>query len=83
MGKTAREEGYPELTEWFETLTKAEKSHAGCACGSSGAAACGPGGLTAWERGRRGRGREGAEGVDVDYAPVCLHAQAAASESRA
>ena len=24
-----------------------------CACGSSGAAACGPGGLTAWERGRR------------------------------
>src|SRR6266545_4106635 len=26
-----------------------------CACGCSGAAACGPGGLTAWERG----GREG------------------------
>jgi hypothetical protein len=56
MGKTAGEEGYPELAEWFETLAKAEKSHAGCACGSSGAAACGPGGLTAWERGRRDGG---------------------------
>src|SRR5512134_1971361 len=29
MAKTAREEGYPELAEWFETLAKAEKSHAG------------------------------------------------------
>ena len=29
MGKTAREEGYAELAEWFETLAKAEKSHAG------------------------------------------------------
>ena len=29
MGKTAREEGFPELAEWFETLAKAEKSHAG------------------------------------------------------
>jgi rubrerythrin len=29
MGKTAREEGYPELAEWFETLAKTEKSHAG------------------------------------------------------
>jgi hypothetical protein len=38
-----------------------------CACGSSGAAACGLGGLTASERGA-GRGREGAEGVDVDSA---------------
>jgi len=39
-----------------------------CACGSSGAAACGAGGVMAWERGA-GKGREGAEGVDVDYAP--------------
>src|SRR5262245_1995213 len=29
FAKTAREEGYPELAEWFETLAKAEKSHAG------------------------------------------------------
>ena len=29
MAKTARGEGYPELAEWFETLAKAEKSHAG------------------------------------------------------
>jgi rubrerythrin len=29
MAKTAREEGFNELAEWFETLAKAEKSHAG------------------------------------------------------
>ena len=29
MAKTAREEGFPELAEWLETLAKAEKSHAG------------------------------------------------------
>jgi rubrerythrin len=29
MAKTAREEGFAELAEWFETLAKAEKSHAG------------------------------------------------------
>lgn len=29
MGKTARAEGFDELAEWFETLAKAEKSHAG------------------------------------------------------
>ena len=29
MAKTARDEGYPELAEWFETLAKEEKSHAG------------------------------------------------------
>ncbi|HLC41978.1 MAG TPA: rubrerythrin family protein [Methylomirabilota bacterium] len=29
MAKTAREEGLTELAEWFETLAKAEKSHAG------------------------------------------------------
>ncbi len=29
MAKTAREEGYPEIADWFETLAKAEKSHAG------------------------------------------------------
>jgi rubrerythrin len=29
MAKTAREEGFHELAEWFETLAKAEKSHAG------------------------------------------------------
>ena len=28
MAKTAREEGFPELAEWFETLAKAERSHA-------------------------------------------------------
>ena len=39
----------------------------GCACGSSGDAACGAGGVMAWERGR-GKGARGAEGFDVDYA---------------
>ncbi len=29
MAKTARAEGLDELGEWFETLAKAEKSHAG------------------------------------------------------
>jgi rubrerythrin len=29
MSKTARDEGFDELSEWFETLAKAEKSHAG------------------------------------------------------
>src|ERR671925_889568 len=29
MAKTARDEGLSELAEWFETLAKAEKSHAG------------------------------------------------------
>jgi len=29
FAKTARDEGLPELAEWFETLAKAEKSHAG------------------------------------------------------
>jgi rubrerythrin len=29
MARTAREEGFPEIAEWFETLAKAERSHAG------------------------------------------------------
>lgn len=29
FAKAAREEGFPEIGEWFETLAKAEKSHAG------------------------------------------------------
>ena len=29
MAKTAREEGFKEVADWFETLAKAEKSHAG------------------------------------------------------
>src|SRR6201986_4794125 len=29
MAKTARGEGFDEIAEWFETLAKAEKSHAG------------------------------------------------------
>lgn len=29
FAKTAREEGFPEVAEWFETLARAEKSHAG------------------------------------------------------
>jgi rubrerythrin len=29
MAKTAREEGFPEIADWFETLAKAERSHAG------------------------------------------------------
>lgn len=28
MAKTAREEGFEEIAEWFETLAKAERSHA-------------------------------------------------------
>src|ERR1700740_1015835 len=29
FAKTAREEGFVEIAEWFETLARAEKSHAG------------------------------------------------------
>ena len=29
MAKTARDEGYDEIADWFETLARAEKSHAG------------------------------------------------------
>ncbi len=29
MARTARDEGFPEIASWFETLAKAEKSHAG------------------------------------------------------
>ena len=29
FSKTAREEGFTEISEWFETLARAEKSHAG------------------------------------------------------
>jgi rubrerythrin len=29
MSRTAREEGFGEIADWFETLAKAEKSHAG------------------------------------------------------
>ena len=29
MAKTAREEGFEEIADWFETLARAEKSHAG------------------------------------------------------
>jgi len=28
MAKTARDEGYDEIADWFETLAKAERSHA-------------------------------------------------------
>lgn len=28
MARTAREEGFPEIADWFETLAKAERSHA-------------------------------------------------------
>ena len=29
FAKTARDEGFPEIAEWLETLARAEKSHAG------------------------------------------------------
>lgn len=29
FARTAREEGFTEVAEWFETLARAEKSHAG------------------------------------------------------
>ena len=29
MARTARDEGFGEIADWFETLAKAEKSHAG------------------------------------------------------
>jgi rubrerythrin len=29
MAKSARDEGFSEIADWFETLAKAEKSHAG------------------------------------------------------
>jgi rubrerythrin len=28
MAKTARQEGFEEIADWFETLAKAERSHA-------------------------------------------------------
>ena len=28
MSKTAREEGFDEIADWFETLANAERSHA-------------------------------------------------------
>ncbi len=28
MAKTARDESYDEIADWFETLAKAERSHA-------------------------------------------------------
>jgi rubrerythrin len=28
MAKAAREEGFEEIADWFETLAKAERSHA-------------------------------------------------------
>ena len=28
MAKAAREEGFDEIADWFETLAKAERSHA-------------------------------------------------------
>jgi rubrerythrin len=28
MAKTARDEGHDEIADWFETLAKAERSHA-------------------------------------------------------
>jgi rubrerythrin len=29
FARTARDEGFPEIAEWFETLARAERSHAG------------------------------------------------------
>ena len=29
MARAARDEGFPEIAEWFETLAKAERNHAG------------------------------------------------------
>lgn len=29
MAKTAREEGFEDVAEWFSTLARAERSHAG------------------------------------------------------
>ncbi|EQD42517.1 rubrerythrin [mine drainage metagenome] len=29
FARTARDEGFQEIAEWFETLARAEKSHAG------------------------------------------------------
>ena len=29
MARTAREEGFDEIADWFETLAKAERNHAG------------------------------------------------------
>jgi rubrerythrin len=29
MAKTAREEGFAEIADWFEALAKEEKAHAG------------------------------------------------------
>ncbi|HET6266095.1 MAG TPA: rubrerythrin family protein [Acidobacteriota bacterium] len=29
MARVARDEGFPEIADWFETLARAEKSHAG------------------------------------------------------
>jgi rubrerythrin len=29
FGRTARDEGFEEIAQWFETLARAEKAHAG------------------------------------------------------
>ena len=42
-------------------------AHVRCACGSSGAAVCGAGGVMAWGRGA-GAGERGRGGVDVGFA---------------
>jgi rubrerythrin len=29
MARSARQEGFPEIADWFESLARAEKAHAG------------------------------------------------------
>jgi rubrerythrin len=51
MAKTARDEGFEEIADWFETLAKAERSHANRfqkALNAGSAAWCEPGGSCAF-----------------------------------
>src|ERR1700689_30189 len=40
MARTAREEGFDEIADWFETLAKSERSHAGRFSKALGELAC-------------------------------------------
>jgi hypothetical protein len=67
-----------DIAEVTSRLKKEGERHQLALLRSSGTAACGPGGLTAWEPGGgQERGLEGADCVDVDYAPAGVMSQAA------
>jgi rubrerythrin len=62
MARTAREEGFDEIADWFETLAKAEKSHAGRFQKALDTMAYGK------TQGRRSRGRDRGSGALLLFA---------------